>query len=285
MKLKFILFTILLLAILISPVLAVSSSFSTSATFTSAFGLRVPLGLEQSVPTNWVLPVYNFVAIGLLFVIGGFAARRNVRFALLSIDGFAAVFWWFGWMGMYNPVSGAINWTTPLSLIIMVAILCTAIFLKEANRENFGIGKPGSTILNILYYFILLQTAVGFVNATGIWDNNTNAADFTEYQYNNVDLSTQLYTQSNQGGLLEGLLSTLTQLNNMAVQSVVTFLKILNGIAGYPTIITNAFPWVEQSPIALALVGCISVGIILLDVWFIFLIIFKPPAFDGMGVG
>lgn len=285
MKPGTILLATLFLSILISPALATDSSFSTTITFTNAFGLIVPLGIESAVPTNWVLPTYNFIAIGILFIIAGFAARRNVRFALVSIDALAAVFWWFGWMSMYNPTTGEINSTTPLSLIILVAVLCAAVFLKEANRENFGVGKPGSTLLNILYYFILLQTAVGFVNATGIWTDNTSSASFTEYQYDNVDLSAQMYTQSNQGGLLEGLLSTIYQLNNMAVQALETVLKIINGIAGYPTIITTAFPWVQQSLLAMAFIGCLSVIILLLDVWFIFLMLFKPPAFDNIGVG
>lgn len=285
MQLRHIFLAIVISAILISPALAINTSFSSTATFSNAFGLRVPLGIETAVPTNWILPTYNFIAIGILFIIAGFAARRNVRFALVSIDALAAIMWWFGWMSMYNPATGEINWTTPLSLIILTAVLCAAVFLKEANRENFGVGKPGSTLLNILYYFILLQTAVGFVNATGIWTDNTNAAPFTDYQYNNVDLSSQMYVQSNQGGLLEGLLSTITQLNNMAVQALETLLKIVNGIAGYPTIITNAFPWVQQSLLAMAFIGCLSVIIILLDAWFIFLMLFKPPAFDNIGVG
>ena len=124
----------------------------------------------------------------MLLFIGGFASQRSMRFSIMSIDLFAGIFWWFGWMSFYVPTSNTVNWWTPLSLIILAGVMGGAIYLKEANRERYGTGGTGLTLINVLYYFILLQTIIGFVNMTGIWATNS-AVTPTAYQYNKCEPS------------------------------------------------------------------------------------------------
>jgi hypothetical protein len=260
-------------------------TFYSAVTFTNALGLRVPLGFEQTLPFNWAMMCYNGLSIGFIIFVAGFGSRWSVRYTLMCVDGFAAIFWWFGWMSLYNAATNTINWVTPLNLIILAAILSAAIYLKEANKEASGAsGNGGLTLINILYYFILLQTAIGLVNVTGIFTNNA-AVTPTAYQYNNVNLQAQVTQQNNVGGYMQGLVSDASSLANMAIQSGQVILQIINDIAGYPGILSNAYPWMTQSPAGMAFILAIGVIVLLLDAWFVFLIFVKPPPIDNLNPG
>ena len=280
---------LLLLALLsvatICPALATDTnvSFSNGLTFTAAYGLRVSFGLEKIMPVNWAFLIYNGMALGLLLFVAGYASQRNARFSIMSLDFFAAIFWWFGWMSFYVPASDTVNWWTPLSLIILAGVMGGAIYLKDANRDRYGTGGTGLTLINMLYFFILLQTTIGFVNMTGIWATNT-AVTPTAYQYNNVDLAGQVTSNSNIGGFMGGIISTVTGLALLAIQAAQMILTVLQGIVGYDSILLAAFPWINMSPVGVAFLLCFKVVILLLDGWFIFLIFFKPPPLDNLGV-
>lgn len=286
MRISRALLLIILLSILvIAPALASDTnvSFSNGLTFTTPYGFRLSFGLENIMPPSWAFLFYNGISLGLLFFIGGFASLRSTRFSIFCIDGFAAIFWWFGWLNFYIPASNSINWVTPMSLIILAGVMGGAIYLKEANRERYGTGGTGLTLINVLYFFILLQTVIGFVNVTGIWSTNT-AVTPSEYQYNNVNLQQQVTVNSNLGGFMGGLISTATGLAALAIQAGQMILTVLQGICGYDSILFAAFPWITLSPVAMAFVWIFRVVILLLDAWFIFLIFFKPPPLDNLGV-
>lgn len=267
--------------ILIVPTLAVS--ISNGLTFTTPWGLRLSFGYENYVPPAWAFLFYNGQSLLFLLFVGGYASLRSTRFSIMAIDFFAGIFWWFGWMSFYNPATNTVNWWTPLSLIILAGIMGGAIYLKEANRERYGTGGTGLTLITILYYIILLQTVIGFVNITGIWATNT-AVTPSAYQYNNVDLAGQVTSNSNIGGFLGGLINTATGMLAVGIQSAQMILTVLQGIVGYDNILINAFPWINSSMVGIAFLQCFRVVILLLDAWFIFLIFFKPPPLDNLGV-
>jgi hypothetical protein len=259
--------------------------FSSGVTFTNILGLRVPLGFEQVVPHAWAMLFYNIIFIALLMFVAGYGSRYNARYTLMSIIALAGIMWWFGWASFYNSVTDTVDWMRPLNMIILSSMLGGALYLKDANKEAFGsAGGAGSTLMNVLYYFILLQTAIGLVNMTGVWDNNS-AATPTEYQYNNANVEAQVTQQNNIGGFLGGVISDTQAMANLAVQSGQMLLKIINGIAGYTGVITNAFPWVTQSAPAMAFVNALGIIIILLDMWFVILLFTRPPAIDNLGPG
>lgn len=259
--------------------------FSSGVTFTNILGLRVSLGFEQVVPHAWAMLFYNIIFIGLLMFIAGYGSRYNVRYTLISVDAFAAIMWWFGWASFYNATTDTVEWIRPLNMIILAAVLSGALYLKEANKEAFGsAGGAGATLINALYWFILIQTSVGLVNMTGIWDNNS-AITPTEYQYNNANVEAQVTQQNNIGGFLGGVISDTQAMANLAVQSGQMLLKIINGVAGYTGVLTNAFPWIAQSAPAMAFVNALGIIIILLDMWFVILLFTRPPAIDNVGPG
>jgi hypothetical protein len=274
---------ILLLSLIPSVLANTNVTFSQGLTFTTKYGLRVPFGIENIMPPAWAFLIYNGISLGLLFFIGGYASLRSTRFSIFCIDAFAAIFWWFGWMSFYQPASDTVNWWSPLSLIILAGVMGGAIYLKEANRERYGTGGTGLTLINALYYFILLQTVIGFVNVSGIWNVNS-AVTPSAYQYNNVNLGAQVSSNANTGGFMGGLISTVMGLGLLAIQAGQMILTVIQGIVGYDIILFAAFPWITLSPIAMAFVWIFRVVILLLDGWFIFLIFFKPPALDQLGV-
>jgi len=259
--------------------------FYSGVTFTNILGLRVPLGIENVVPPGWAMLFYNLIFVSMLIFIAGFGSRYNARYTMISIVAFAGIMWWFGWASFYNAVTNTVDAIRPLNMIILASVMGGALYLKEANRETFGsAGGAGSTLLNVLYYFILLQTAIGLVNMTGIWDNNS-AVTPTAYQYNNANIEAQITQQNNIGGILGGLISDTQALANLAVQSTQFLMQIINGVAGFPGVITNVFPWVAQSAAAMAFVNGLGIVIILLDMWFVILLFARPPAGDNMGLG
>ena len=260
-------------------------AFSSGVTFTNILGLRVPLGIETVVPPGWAMLFYNMIFVGLIIFIAGFGSRVNVRYTMVSIVAFSGIMWWFGWASLYIAASNTVDSIRPLNMIILASVMAGALYLKEANKEAFGsAGGAGNTLLNVLYYFILLQTAVGLVNMTGIWDNNS-AVTPTAYQYNNANIEAQVTTQNNIGGFLGGMISDTQAMANLAIQSGQMLLQIINGVAGFPGVLVSAFPWIAASPAAMAFVGALSIIIILLDMWFVILLFTRPPAIDNLGPG
>ena len=260
-------------------------AFSSGVTFTNILGLRVPLGIETVVPPAWAMLFYNLIFVGLIIFIAGFGSKVNVRYTMISIVAMSGVMWWFGWASLYIAASNTVDSIRPLNMIILASVMGGALYLKEANKEAFGSnGGAGSTMLNILYYFILLQTAVGLVNMTGIWDDNS-AVTPVAYQYNNANVEAQITQQNNIGGFLGSVVSNTQILSNLAVQSGQMLLQIINGIAGFSGVLISAFPWIASSAPAMAFVSGLGIIIILLDAWFVILLFTRPPLADNLGPG
>lgn len=260
-------------------------SFYSGVTFTNILGLRVPLGIEQVLPPNWAMLFYNVIFLGIILFVAGFGSRYNARYTMISIVAFAGIMWWFGWASFYNATSNTVDAIRPLNMIILASIMGGALYLKEANKEGYGsAGGAGNTLMNALYFFILLQTSVGLVNMTGIWDNNS-AVTPTAYQYNNANIEAQVTQQNNIGGFLGGLISDTQAMGNLAIQAGQMLFQIINGIAGFPGVLLNVFPWIAASPAGMAFVGALSIIIILLDMWFVILLFARPPAIDNLGPG
>jgi hypothetical protein len=260
-------------------------TFYSAVTFTNILGLRVPLGIEQVVPPAWAMLFYNLIFVGLLIFIAGFGSRYNVRYTLISVVAFSAIMWWFGWASLYNSISNSVDSIRPLNMIILASVMGGALYLKEANKEAFGsAGGAGNTLLNILYYFILLQTSVGLVNMTGVWTDNS-AVTPEAYQYNNANVEAQVTQQNNMGGILGGIVSDTQALTLAAIQGLQFLLQIINGVAGFSGVLISAFPWIAQSAPAMAFVSAIGIIIILLDAWFVILLFTRPPAIDQVGLG
>jgi hypothetical protein len=214
---------------------------------------------------------YNWIAVMLLFFIMSMASQRNMRFFSIITPMLAALFAYFGWL---NSTNSAQVWGI-IGLTVLVAV---AIYMKDSNKEKWGSGGPGSTMLNVVFFMILLQSAVGVVNTTGIWEHNTAV---TPSQYQNVDLSQQMGGMSNTGGLLEGAIATAVQLLEMSIMILKMIISIILTVAAFSVTLLIIFPWMAGNVLILAALGAMQVIIWLLYAWFFFTIIYKPMPEGG----
>jgi hypothetical protein len=269
-KIKWLALTALLL---IAPVSAVNMSASRDAAMTGAFRW-VSLGLETIVPANATM-YYNFLSIGILFLLGALSSSRNTRFFAVLIPVFAALFVYFEWLKGPDP-------TQMWGIIVMCIILGVAIYMKDSLRERFGVGGPGSMIVNLMIFIIILQTVIGVVNMTNIWEGNAAPSPTNEWSYQNADLTKQIPVVTNSGGLLSGIASTLGVLTDMMISSLKMMLTLLLSLVAFSGVLGMTYPWMVWYPdgtpniYGLAILALLQVGIYVLYTKFIFELYYKP---------
>jgi hypothetical protein len=270
---RIILVTILLL-LLITPVLAAGTNVTASRGVTAKgpYGLLVALGIEQVIPLSSALMFYNWIAIALLFFAMSMASQRNMRFFVIIVPLMAAMFGYFGWL------NDASNPAKVWGIIITSGLLGAAIYMKDTNKEKWGSGGPGLTLLNFVFYIILLQSCVGVINTSAIWEHNTAV---TPSQYQNVDLSAQMTGISNTGGLMGDAISTAVALIEVGIMVLKMILSIIASIAAFSVVLVLIFPWLSGSTLVLAVLGAAQVIVWLLYAWFFFQIIYKPMPDGG----
>lgn len=271
-------FVAVLLLLLASNTVTAAANLTSSNGFTAKgpFNILVSLGLEYILPIDWAYLFYNFIGIALLYFAMSMASQRYARFFVIIVPLLAGAFAFFGWLNSYNS-------SVPIMpLIVAAALIGVGVYLKGANRENYGTGGPGLTLINFVYFIILLQACVGLVNNSNIWQGNMAP---TPDQYQNVDLQGQIGGLNNIGGFMGGAISTAIMLLNVGIQACMMILSILASIAMFSVVLLFVFPFLSASPLALAILGVTQIVIWLLYTWFIFIIFFKPPALDNIGVG
>jgi hypothetical protein len=189
---------------------------------------------------------------------------------------FAALFVYFEWLRGPDPVQ---TW----GIIVMCIILGVAIYMKDSLRERFGVGGPGSMIVNLMIFMILLQTVVGVVNMTNIWEGNAAPSPTNEWSYDNVKLEKEIPATTNSGGLLSDIASTLGVMTDMMVSALRMFLGLLLSLGAFAWVLNSIYPWIctnaDGSPngIGYAVLGLLQVGIWVLYMKFIFDMFYKPP--------
>lgn len=262
---------LLLVSLIVVPVMADAGNITSSRGVTAKgpSGMLVPLGLENVMPLATALMYYNWIAVGLLFFAMYIASQRNARFFVVLVPMAAGIFAYFGWL---NSTNSGKMW----GMIIVSAILAVAIYMKETNTEKRGSGGPGLTVMNVVWYMILLQACVGMVNGMALFE--TNSAP-TPSQYQNVDLAAQ--TDNMAGGILAGAVSTLVILAEMALAILVIIVQIIVSVVAFSVVLLTIFPWMAGNPFALLLLAVFQVIIWAAEIWFFFLIIYKPPLDGG----
>ena len=249
-------------------------SASRDATMTGAFRL-VSLGLETIVPASATM-YYNFLAIGILFLIASLSSSRNTRFFAVLIPVFAAMLVYFEWLRGPDPVQ---TW----GVIVMAVVLGVGIYMKDTLRERFGSGGPGSLIMNIMVFMLILQTVVGVVNMTNLWEGNAAATPQNEWTYDSVKLEDEVPMATNTGGLLSDVASTLGVMTDMMISALRLFLTLLLSIGLFAVVLMQIFPWIvtnsdgSGNAYGYAILGLLQVGIWILYMKFIFDLFYKPP--------
>lgn len=235
-------------------------------------GVRLPL-MEcnaNSVQYQWI---YTWMSLGILGLIAASASQRNAKFWALILPVVASMFVWFGWMQL-PTVGGVDPMAKEIGIIIMCGVLAFAVYMKGKQQESFGIAGPGTPILNIVFWMLIIQASISFVNTVGLFGDVGNASPLT---ITGVDLKTTVPNLDETGGLLSGLTADLMASGALIISSLLMIFKIIAGIANFGGLVQSIAPFMRGNAIIDAVLLVFTVALdfmyaILIWTWF-----FKPP--------
>jgi len=240
----------------------------------------VPLGIENipGISLEKTVLFYNFISMAFLFLLGAMSSKRMTRFFAILIPTFAGIFVYFQWLTAPNPVQ-------TYGTIIMCALIGVAVYMKGSLKENFGSGGPGSLIMNIAFYIIILESCVGIINSTGVWENSgkfmNTATNMSNQWTPNADLTHSIPLASASGGLFESVAGSASMIVQLGLSSLLMLFNILKSIILFSETLAHIFPFMVEAPLGLALLGIIQLGI-----WFVYAIfvyqIFGKPSPDAI---
>jgi len=261
--------TIILLALallLIAPAVSAETVGAyREVTLSGPSGILVPLGIENFVPLEQARVWYNWICIIIIVPLGCVASQRNFERFAVFIPIVAAILAGFGWLHSGNMV-------TTIGLIIGLGLLGAALYMKASLRQTFGIGGPGSTLVNLAVYMIILGAVFGLLNSPNIWGDNTAPIPS---QYSNVDLGKEIPQMNNAGGLLDDIVNLGTVLITAGMAALKVLLAVIGSIACFTGMLLLMFPWLSQSALAMGILAIFQFGIYFLyarlayDVFFV----------------
>jgi hypothetical protein len=253
---------IYLIALILIPLLLVGTvygatpaqtgSTSDSATLNGPAGVLVSLSFEKTLPLAQALQFYNIVAILGLFAVAAMATFFDTELFAFILVGFAGFFMFIGWLQPPNP-------TLEYSILIGLGFLAVALYMKARLRETWGLGGPGTMLLNVVVYIIVLQATVSLVNNAGIFSTNTGTGgnDFAGIS----TLSQQTVVgQASGGGALTTLISISSLVGTLLVAAIVGLLSILEGVFLFYFVMVAAFPLLLGSSFALSIILLFNIG-------------------------
>jgi hypothetical protein len=230
------------------------------------------LGFQAAgVSTAQALNYYNWISIGLLYLIAAVAGSRDTRFFAILLPIFAGILYWIGWLT-------AVTGFDLSGMLVFLGVLGAAYYMKDAMREKFGMGGAGSTIVTITFYIIILSAVVGLVNTSNLWGlGNMQMSAAVNNSMTNVQLSSQVSDITGAGGILQNLVSDVMILTTMAFSGLRAFLSIMISIGIFSLTICQIFPFITTSPMAMAFLVVLQVAIWLLYAKFIMDMFYKAP--------
>jgi hypothetical protein len=234
----------------------------------------VSLGFENipGVTLTKATSFYNWVSVGFLFLVGSMSSKRMTRFFAMLIPIFAGMFVYLGWLQSPTPAA-------TIGVIAMCGILGVVVYMKGSLKENFGTGGPGSLVMNIMFYMMILQAVVGLVNVSGVWvhDSNVNSG-MTSSSYSNgiqnapnADLSVSIEAASVGAGKGSTLLDSAGIMLKGLTSGFFTIIEMLAvALGGFSTLLLAIFPWLYQIPLAVQTLALFQIGIYACYAWFLY---------------
>ena len=276
----------------------IAAASATVVTYSGAIGITAngatpflfSLGFESipgitAVQYFWL---YNIVALFGISVVGALSSERNTRFFAILVPLMAAMFFFFGWInivdqnGLYIVGGNA----QEFSMIIGCFILGVMIYMKDSLREKWGIGGPGSTVLNIVMFIAIFSAVVGLVNNPGIGlfagaidQNNGNVANTPQEWQNATVTNQQITSLSNTGGLLQTLISDGVLLLTLSIGALVTLIWMMLSILCVTAVLVATFPILLTSPLAMGILVVMQVGFYLLVIKLIYDVFYTKTPF------
>jgi len=232
---------LLMLAIMVIPVSAETVVGTRAVTMNGPSGMLVPLGLENVMPLEQARMWYSWICIIIILPIAAFSSQRNHHMFAVFIPVIAAILVGIGWL--YTP-----NLTQTMGLIIGGGFFGAAYYAKTQMRNTWGSGGPGSMLMNIVVFMIILSGVVGFVNSAAIWGEYGAVPN----QFTNVNLEDEVTQISNQGGFIDDIYNLGTAFLSAAASSIKVFLSIMISVAAISAALLLVYPWLMDSPMVIS---------------------------------
>jgi hypothetical protein len=227
-------------------------------------GVLVPLGI----PVQY-LYIYTWISLLCLCFIGGSAAQRNSEFWAFILCIFAAMFVWWGWLVM--PFAQGVG------IIIICGVLALAVYMKGKQQEKFGIAGPGSPFLNIVFWMIIIQASIGFVDAAGLFSAYGSNTSPVPTQFQNIQLSTDVPQIAQTGGFFTTLTSDAFLLGTMAWSAMTMIWKVLYDIIYFKALCLSIAPFLANNTTVDSFLNILTVGIDFIITIAVWMWLFKPP--------
>lgn len=261
------------LCLLVAPSLGATENVTAGSTVTmkGPFDILVSLHIEDFLPIAQARLYYNWISVFIIVLIGAFASSRTTRFFGILIPVVAALLVYFGWFTYNDPANPA----RLMGVIIIGIVLAAAIYMKGSLHERFGIAGPGSMMFNVVFFIIIMQATVGFVNSTDLW-GGINAAPTGSDQYTNIDLQSEVTTISNTGGALNDLTQMTMILADMALGVLRMFIAMGMALVMFSVVLGVIYPWMVASPMGVSLLVILQLGIYIIYYMAFMRFVYKP---------
>jgi hypothetical protein len=228
-------------------------------------GIMIPLGIENFMPLATAYMLYNYIALGILFFIAAMAGARNeARFAVV-IPIFAGIFTWVGWLHAPNPAQ---TW----AVMIICGLLGVAMYMNEQNRERYGIGGPGSKLLNLVFFIILFEACIGLIQGFNLFPvgntqptPNSCTVGMSCDAYGNIQLSQSVTSIQSTGGLFQDVVSAVAALPAIAFSILKFIIQIVGAVLLFSVVVNSTmngiFPGIAENGMYLAFLVVMQVVI------------------------
>lgn len=224
-------------------------------------GILISLGIETALPNaplSQIYAYYNWISLLVIFMIGAMSTTATKRFFAILVPLMAALMVWFGWLHGTPSITDPTGVVQTWGIIVVCALLGVMIYMKDSLHEKFGIAGPGSLLFNIVFYIIIIQACVGFVNTTAIWEGGSQV---TSNSFSNIDIGQQVTQIGGQGGASNPLLQTGQLLLDMTIGVIKMFITIAEALVGFSVILGMIYPWIPSSAYGPAFLILLQLGI------------------------
>lgn len=228
-------------------------------------GILIPLGIEQFLPIETALIMYNFISLGFIFFIAAMSGSRSESRFCVVVPIITGMFMYIGWLNAPNPAKA---W----AITIIAGLLGVAIYMNEMNHEKYGIGGPGSKLMNLVFFLIIFQAAFGLISNYNLieMENTQPIPDVCNVGYNcdeyrNIDLSNSVTQYNESTGILSSVFNALTQLPTVVLQIIIFMINILAFVTFFPFMVgatlNGIFPGISTNVYYLAFAGVMNLAI------------------------
>lgn len=132
----------------------------------------------------------ELIALLFLFLLSSVWSEENVRFGYVLVPFMAAFFWWAGFL----PFAYL---TTVIPLIIFMGVIS---FMRAQLKVKWGFfGTGGGILYKIVFFLIMIQLAIGYVNGLEIFAGDVAIAPENAYTTYNLTTANSTFSQSSYG--------------------------------------------------------------------------------------